>query len=223
MNKKHQILKVLVGSQAHGTASEDSDVDYRGVYIEPTSQLVSMGYKYKGVSWVEGETEDQTSYELENFLNLAMQGHPNILEMFVAPIAEVNKDGKELLDLFPKIWSPEKVYKAFMNYSNNRRKHMFNTDVSEEVATKSAYCHIRVLFNLCELLETNNFLLEIQDTSIKIKLKLIKKGKWSKGEIVDLGEHLIKKAEELLLTCKQKQDEEAINQFLIDKRKKYWE
>jgi predicted nucleotidyltransferase len=31
-----QILKVLVGSRAHDLYTEDSDYDYRGVFIYPT-------------------------------------------------------------------------------------------------------------------------------------------------------------------------------------------
>lgn len=217
---KIQILKVLVGSKAHGTADKNSDSDYRGVYIIPTSTLVSMGYKHKGVSWVEGETEDQTSYELENFLNLALQGHPNILEMFVAPVIECNEDGEELLKLFPHIWSPEKAYAAFFNYANNRRKHIFNAE-NEEVAIKSAYCHIRVLYNLCTLLRAKIFTLEIPN-ECKIFMKEIKEGKWKKGAIINLGEDLIADAKKYLKICKQKRDVELIKQFLVDKRKKYW-
>lgn len=32
-----QVLKVLVGSRAHGLHNQDSDFDYRGVYVAPTS------------------------------------------------------------------------------------------------------------------------------------------------------------------------------------------
>jgi len=45
---KKIILKVLVGSRAHGLANKDSDYDYRAVYVLPTSKILSLGYKYKG-------------------------------------------------------------------------------------------------------------------------------------------------------------------------------
>lgn len=233
MKDKHQLLKVLVGSRAHGLAKEDADYDFRGVYIVATSDLVSMGYKYKGVSWVEGETEDQTSYELANFLNLALQGHPNILEMFVAPDALTTKLGQltpyftheyaeiELKLLFPDIWSPEKAYSAFTNYANNRRKNMFNAE-NREVAVKSAYCHIRVLYNLVQLLTHNTFSLEVKNEFIKKSLKEIKAGKWTDGQVIDLGRTLEKQAEALLPHCDQKQDEQLIKNYLVTMRKKYW-
>lgn len=220
--KRYQILKCLVGSRAHGLASEDADYDYRGVYIEPSSQLLSMGYKYKGQSWVEGETEDQTSYELENFLNLAIQGHPNILEMFVAPVVESNKDGQELLRLYKHIWSPEKAYTAFMNYANNRRKNMFNAE-NTHVGVKSAYCHIRVLYNLVNLLGTGEFSLEIEDENTRKVLKEIKNGKWIEGDVIDLGRQLeMEAAAYLSHEIDQKQDIEKVTKYFTKMRKKYW-
>lgn len=221
MNKKYQILKVLVGSRAHGTATKDSDTDYRGVYIEPTSQLVSRGYKYKGVSWVEGETEDQTSYELSNFINLAIQGHPNILEMLVAPVVECNEDGKKLLKLFPHIWDSEKAHSAFKNYASNRRKNMFNAE-NKHVAIKSAYCAIRVLINLISLLKYNDFQLPISKEYLE-DLKAIKEGYWSEGQIID---HMIELEIEANLALQENShisDLKKVEDFYFEMRKKYWE
>ena len=48
---KIEILKVLVGSRAHGLADEDSDYDYRGVYVNATTDILSIGHKYKGNHW----------------------------------------------------------------------------------------------------------------------------------------------------------------------------
>ena len=52
-----QILKVLVGSRAHGLARPDSDYDYRGVYVTPTRELFSLRHKLKDKTWVEGARE----------------------------------------------------------------------------------------------------------------------------------------------------------------------
>lgn len=84
-NKKYEILKVLVGSHAHGLATPESDYDYRGVYVIPTKDILSLGFNYKGSHWIEGETEDNTSYEIGHFLHLATKCNPTILEVFKAP------------------------------------------------------------------------------------------------------------------------------------------
>ena len=219
---KRQILKVLVGSRAHGTADENADYDYRGVYVESSNDLFAMGYKSKGVPWVEGETEDQTSYELENFLKLALQGNPNILEMFVAPVIEVTADGERLLELFPYIWDAQKAYDSFNNYANNRKKHMITIE-DKRVATKSAYCYLRVLSNLLELLKTKTIPLKIPCGSNCCFLKDVKSGFYSHGQVIDAGEQLAEDCKEALKLCDQKQDYDLVHAFYIDMRKKYWD
>jgi len=219
---KIQILKVLAGSRAHGTASENADYDYRGVYVETTKQLVSMGYKSKGVSWVEGEKEDQTSYELENFLNLAMRGHPNILEMLVAPIVEETEDGKRLRELFPYIWSAKNVFDAFNNYGNNRKKHMLNNEVPDEVRIKSGYCYIRILHNLLDILRDKTFNIKMEMPR-KCLLQDVKDGMYSYGQIIDMGEDLRNDCLYYLQECEQELDCNIINEFYLEMRKKHWE
>lgn len=57
---KTVILKALVGSRAHGLHTETSDYDYRGVHVLPTRDILSLGFKYSGTSWLEGDV-DETS------------------------------------------------------------------------------------------------------------------------------------------------------------------
>ncbi|MBI2020193.1 nucleotidyltransferase domain-containing protein [Candidatus Daviesbacteria bacterium] len=54
------ILKVLVGSKAHGLANKDSDTDYRGVFVESTSEILAM--KKLTIKKVEPNL-----YEISNF------------------------------------------------------------------------------------------------------------------------------------------------------------
>ena len=75
-----QILKVLVGSRAHGLARPDSDYDYCGVYVTPTRELLSLRHKPKDKTWVEGAREDDTSYEVGHFLREATRSSPAMLE-----------------------------------------------------------------------------------------------------------------------------------------------
>ena len=85
MENKKIILKVLVGSRAHGLADENSDYDYRAVYVVPTSKILSINYKYVANTWIEGK-EDNTAYEIGHFLKLACNCNPTILEVLKAPI-----------------------------------------------------------------------------------------------------------------------------------------
>lgn len=222
MKDKLQILKVLVGSRAHGIYTEDSDHDFRGIYIEPTSKLVEIGYKSKGVSWVEGETEDQTAYELATYINAVLHGKPNELEILVAPIITSTEDGAELRSLFPDIWEPEAVYRSFTNYANNRRKNIFTAE-NKHVGVKSGYCAIRVLFNLCNLLEYGQFSLKVEDRYAWAILSDIKSGGWSTGEMIDYSYDLEETAQTLLENCKHTNNPDKVMDFYMRMRKKYWE
>ena len=117
------ILKVLVGSRAHGLEDENSDYDYRAVYVLPTSKILSLGYKYKGNDWIEGK-EDNTAYEIGQFLHLATQCNPSILEVFKDPIMYSSLDGTKLRDIFPYVWNPKGAFDAFVGYGLYQRKSM---------------------------------------------------------------------------------------------------
>jgi len=74
----HTILMVKAGSRAYGTATPNSDHDYRGVCIPPLRYLVGLDrFEQKE----EKEPEDCVNYDLRKFLRLAVDSNPNILEI----------------------------------------------------------------------------------------------------------------------------------------------
>ena len=72
------IYKYIRGSHAYGLNLPTSDVDEGGVYIEPIDSLLGLGYDYQ--DQINDDTNDTTWYSLRKFLNLLMNGNPNILE-----------------------------------------------------------------------------------------------------------------------------------------------
>lgn len=74
------IFKCIVGSQAYGTNIATSDVDYKGVYIQPLQEV--LGWSYKDQINV---TKDETYYELKRFLELASSANPTMLELLFMP------------------------------------------------------------------------------------------------------------------------------------------
>src|SRR5574343_184906 len=126
---KHDILKVIVGSQAHGLANKNSDFDYRGVFVIPTSEMLKIGGEnMQHTSWIEGK-EDDTSWEVGKFLLMATKCNPTVLETFLAPTAgngsKTTPYGEKLRALFPYIWNSEAVMKCFIGYGINQRKKFF--------------------------------------------------------------------------------------------------
>lgn len=214
----HTILKVLVGSQAHGLAVDASDADYRSVFVIPTADMFRVGFKYQGTRMTK-EGADETSWEAGLFLMLAVECHPLVLETFLAPIVAADDWGGELRTLFPSVWSPRQAYESYIRYCLNQRKKFL--DKKDARPEKYAAAYIRVLFNLGELLDHDTFTMRISDTPIGDTLRKIKEGDYHIGEIIDLGEQLIQTAAQRLPHCRHQPNPQAVDQFLIRLRKAF--
>ena len=75
------IFSAKMGSHAYGTFLPTSDVDLRGVFIQPLKDILKYGY----VDQVADDTNDIVFYELKRFLELVEKNNPNILELLNAP------------------------------------------------------------------------------------------------------------------------------------------
>jgi len=74
--KEKIIFKTIVGSQAYGTSLLTSDIDYKGIYIQPNDDILSFRYNEQ----IE-IGKDECYYEVRRFLQLAQSANPTILEM----------------------------------------------------------------------------------------------------------------------------------------------
>jgi predicted nucleotidyltransferase len=75
------IMETIMGSHAYGTATPESDVDIRGVFIQPLEHALKYGW----IEQISDEKNDITFYELGRFMQLLQGNNPNILEMIAAP------------------------------------------------------------------------------------------------------------------------------------------
>ena len=212
------ILKVLVGSQAHGLAGPESDKDFRSVYVLPTIELFRIGFKYQGTKMIK-EDEDETSSEVGHFLHLALQSHPLALETLVAPVVMMDDWGGELRQLFPHLWSARSAYDSFINYCENQRKKML--EKKDGRPSKYAAAYLRVLSNLCELLEQGTFHVRIDETAIGEMLRRIKEGNYRLGEVIDVGEYWAEEAARRLHACSQEARPDVAEAFLLRLRRAF--
>lgn len=74
------LFKGIVGSQAYGTSTPQSDIDYKGVYLQPIDDLIGFGYVEQFQN-----NKDDVMYEIRRFLELAKTANPTILEMLYLP------------------------------------------------------------------------------------------------------------------------------------------
>lgn len=214
----HTILKVLVGSHAHGLAGPDSDRDYRRVYVMPTVDMFRLGFKPPRTRWAQSG-DDETAWEIGPFLSLAIQCHPLVLETLVAPVTSLDRWGTELRDLFPAIWHPQRAYDAFIGYGLNQRTKFL--EKKDGRPAKYAATYIRTLYHLCELLETGTFTFRIADVPIGKTIAALKDGMFRTGEVIDLAEHWTEEAARRLAQCRHRSDPAAVDEFLIRIRKAF--
>lgn len=93
MAKKNLILKFRTGSHLYGTATENSDEDFVGIFLPNKEYVLGLknikevdaGIKSKDEEGKNtAEAVDCKYYELRNFLKLALENNPNIIELFFA-------------------------------------------------------------------------------------------------------------------------------------------
>ena len=69
-----------MGSQAYGTATPNSDIDIKGIYIQNVYDVASFKYQQQIMP-----DKDTTYFEVKRFLELADSANPTILELMWMP------------------------------------------------------------------------------------------------------------------------------------------
>ena len=216
------ILKSLVGSRAHNLHNEDSDYDYRGVFLTPTKELLKLNSTTKQTNWSEDKTEDSTSWELGHFLFLATKCNPTILEVFLAPIELITDVGASLISQFQRVWNSKGVMDAFIGYGYNQRKKFL--DKKDNRPHKYATAYLRTLIQAFELLTYGTFTIDFKEHEEYNTLLAWKSGNYTIGEVIDktwAWEDKVRKAYEH--NPDKKTDYEQLNSWLLKVRRSHFD
>jgi len=230
--RRRPLLQTLVGSRAHNLARPDSDYDFRGVFIVPTVDLLALGHNTKTTQWIEGKIDD-TSWEVGHFLFMATKCNPNILDVFRAvpqPLEEPDElaeaTGKLLLRLWPHVVSRVQARDAFLGYSHNQFKKMMDQEaVDTPRVWKYGTTYLRVLQQGIDLQLTGAYDLAIADAAWRDQLRAVREGRCTRGEIIDNAVRLQARlyAAEQESVLPDKPDLEAVNHFLLQARRRFWD
>ena len=82
--EEYIIFEGLSGSHLYGTATEESDVDTRGVVIPPVDVLLDPFNEFDVKDSFE-ENDDRALYSLKKFFKLCADNNPNVLELLFVP------------------------------------------------------------------------------------------------------------------------------------------
>lgn len=75
------IFECIVGSQAYGISTPTSDIDTKGVFIQPIEDILGFGY----VEQISDVKNDRTFFEVRRFLQLLQSANPTMLELLNIP------------------------------------------------------------------------------------------------------------------------------------------
>ena len=236
--KDNTILRVLVGSRAHGLSTPSSDYDWRGIFVTPTEEILKLGTRKQQTNWIEGK-EDDTSWEIGHFLNLATHCNPTILEVFAAPgwnMSFVGGDrvpypkevtrryyfGLKLQGLFPYVWNSKGVMDAFVGYGLNQRKKFL--DDKDVRPAKYAVAYLRTLYQADALFKSGTLVVDMRQSPIYETLVRWKQGHWDYGEVIQLTREWEKKVRTTYdLYPKHTADLDKVNEFLLKVRREFWD
>ncbi|MCF3143011.1 nucleotidyltransferase domain-containing protein [Streptomyces platensis] len=156
---EHTVYACVMGSRAFGLATENSDTDRRGVFLAPTPLF--WGFE-KPPTHVEGPREEEFSWELERFCQLALRANPTVLECLHSPLVErIDATGRELLTLREAFLSRQ-VHRTFAGYAGGQLKQL-RADVRQHGAPrwKHAMHLLRILTCSRDLLRTGELTLDV--------------------------------------------------------------
>ena len=75
------IFECVAGSQAYNTAFPDSDEDVRGIFVQPTKEILAGRH----IPQVSDKLNDIVYYEVGRFIELAAGANPNVVELLNMP------------------------------------------------------------------------------------------------------------------------------------------
>lgn len=112
------LISAISGSRAYGLATESSDTDIKGVFVQSKKDF----YGLHTIEQFSNETNDIVFYELKRFFELLSKNNPNIIELLASP-KECIQTKHHLFDLI----QPEKVLsklckQTFVLYAESQLK-----------------------------------------------------------------------------------------------------
>lgn len=123
---KHKLIfKALVGSHSHGTATQDSDEDFSGVYVQDNDDILSYGYEeYVQVN------KDEKYFEVKRFLDLLMVANPAALELLFTPEDCIIKTSPQFKLIYDNrhMFLTKKCYNTFAGYAKTQIQKSKGTD-----------------------------------------------------------------------------------------------
>jgi predicted nucleotidyltransferase len=213
----HVILRVVVGSRAYGLDHDASDTDRRGVYLPPAALQWSL---FGVPEQLEDDATQETYWELQKFLILALKANPNVLEVLHTPLVEhATPLAKELLDM-RSAFVTKLVYQTYNGYVMSQFKKLSGDLRNKgEVKWKHVMHLIRLLIAGVTTLRTGVVPVRVEDH--RDRLLAVRNGHapWEDVDAWRLQLHEQFDAAFTASTLPDRPDYDRVNAFLVKARR----
>lgn len=172
------IFRCVIGSRAYGLDDDQSDTDYRGIFLPPAELQWSL---YGVPQQIECFETQEHYWELQRFLVLALKANPNVLECFYTPLIEkTTLLADELLAMRSSFLS-KLVYQTYNGYVMSQFKKM-QSDLRNQgqVKWKHVMHLIRLLISGISVLKHGFVPVRVDEH--RDQLRAIKRGEVAWGE-----------------------------------------
>jgi predicted nucleotidyltransferase len=211
------IYRCIIGSRAYGLDDDQSDTDYRGIFLPTAEQHWSL----TGVpDQLERQETQEHYWELQRFLVLALKANPNVLEALYSPLVEMKTSlAEELLGL-RSIFLSKLVFQTFNGYVMSQFRKM-QADVRNKGAVKPKHAMhlIRLLISGIGILREG--VVPVRVTAHRERLLAIKRSEMPEAEreVWRLSLHSEFDQAFAETTLPERPDYERANAFLIHARR----
>lgn len=234
------IMAYIGGSQAHGAKlGATDDTDWYGLYIPPPPMVLGLRREEHFVFTTGGKPGgngpsdvDVCLYTLTKWAGLAAKGNPSALHFLFAPL-EFTTATWEQVSSRPELFLAKTHALPFLGFADDQMKRLLGQKGQKNVHraelekehgydTKYAMHVIRLYGEAKELMECGRITLPRPN---KDELVAIRRGKYSLGEIQELGRQLESEAfaAQARSPLPDKVDRSAVSQLIADTHLRFWE
>ncbi|MBL1077084.1 nucleotidyltransferase domain-containing protein [Nocardia sp. 2] len=166
---KDLLLEGVVGSFAYGLNTADSDVDYLGVYVEPTRTFLGLHPPTRDRGTRHGrDGADATYHEVGKAMGLILSCNPTASEILWLENYTVTTDfGAELISLRSNFMTAERVRNSYFGYAMAQFRKMRNrretVGLQDHRLAKHARHTMRLLWQGYELYTTGELRIRLPD------------------------------------------------------------
>jgi predicted nucleotidyltransferase len=211
------IYRCIMGSQAYGLETEESDTDRRGIYLAPADLQWSL---FGAPEQFEDNAAQACYWELQKFLIMALRANPNILECLYSPIVEKTTPLAEELLALRRHFLSQMIFQTFNGYALSQFKKI-EQDLRNhgEVRWKHAMHLLRLLLTGAATLREARVPVRVENH--RDRLLAIKRAELPWAEVEAWRRELHRDFEKALAETKlpERPDYEAANRFLVRARR----